>query len=80
MAEKSTNNVNIKPERGPKGSGTTVSANLAEHADILEKIRLAAKADDREVSNWLRRRLVELYRNGSLIPEGKQAPLFTSEK
>ena len=76
----STGTATINPPRGPKGSGTVISANLADHPGILEKIRLAAKADDREVSNWLRRRLVELHKAGHLIPGAEQAPLFHPKK
>ena len=32
------------------------------------KIRAAAKEDDRNVSNWLRRRLVSLDEHGQLVP------------
>lgn len=65
----------VKPSRpsisrSPKGSGSTVYANLENHTNILEAIREAAKADDREVSNWLRRRLVQLFEAGQLIPKG----------
>ena len=54
--------------RGTAGRGTTVSADLKDHPTVLNKIRAAAKADDRNVSNWLRRRLVCLDENGQLIP------------
>lgn len=66
---------NSSVSRGPKGSGTVVSANLESHPNILEAIRLAAKADDREVSNWLRRRLVALHEAGDLIPKPEQKEL-----
>lgn len=67
--------VEIKPARGPKGSGTSVYANLDSHPHILEAIRLAAKSDDREVSNWLKRRLVALHEAGDLIPKPEQKEL-----
>jgi hypothetical protein len=54
--------------RGTAGIGTTVSADLKDHPTVLNKIRAAAKADDRNVSNWLRRRLVYLDEHGQLIP------------
>ena len=60
-----------KPTRSAKGTGTTVSADLKEHTALLEKIRGAAKADDRNISSWLRRKLVELDNAGTLIPEVK---------
>ena len=49
------------------GTGTSVSVYLQANLPLLEKIRLAAKADDRGVSNYLKRRLVELDRQGVLI-------------
>jgi hypothetical protein len=59
-----------KPEtpRATKGTGTTVQADLKDHPQLLEAIRISAKADDREVSNWLKRRLVKLHEDGKLIP------------
>ena len=57
--------------RAAKGTGTTVSADLKDHPELLEMIRAAAKADDRNVNSWLRRRLVELDNAGKLIPEDK---------
>ena len=52
----------IKPtrSRGERGSGTTITIDLTEYPELLEKIRNAAKADDREPSNWLRRKIVQL--------------------
>jgi len=55
-------------KRGPAGAGTSVSADLKDHPTVLNKIRAAAKADDRNVSNWLRRRLVSLDEHGQLVP------------
>lgn len=69
----------IKPERGPKGSGTTVSVNLAEYAGLLDRIREAAQLDDREVSNWLRRRLIALDSDSLLIPATAQKSLFAGK-
>jgi hypothetical protein len=54
-------------KRGPAGAGTSISADLKDHPNVLNKIRAAAKADDRNVSNWLRRRLVYLDEHGQLI-------------
>ena len=62
--------------RSPKGSGTTVTADLKDFPALLEKIRLAAKADDRETSNYLRRRLVDLDRQGLLVPAPENGALF----
>jgi hypothetical protein len=51
----------IKPRpRGERGTGTTITIDLTEYRDLLGKIKEAAKADDRESSKWLRRRLVQL--------------------
>lgn len=61
----------LTPTRSAKGTGTTVSTDLKEHTALLEKIRGAAKADDRNISSWLRRKLVELDNAGTLIPEVK---------
>ena len=50
----------IKPTRGERGTGTTLTIDLTDYPDLLTKIREAAKADDREPSKWIRRRLVQL--------------------
>ena len=50
----------IKPTRGERGTGTTLTIDLTDYPDLLTKIREAAKADDREPSKWIRRRLVPL--------------------
>jgi hypothetical protein len=55
-------------KRGPSGAGTSISADLKDHPTVLNKIRAAAKADDRNVSNYLRRRLVYLDEHGQLVP------------
>jgi len=55
-------------KRGPSGAGTSVSADLKDHPTVLNNIRAAAKADDRNVSNYLRRRLVYLDEHGQLVP------------
>jgi hypothetical protein len=55
-------------KRGPLGTGTSISADLKDYPTVLNKIRAAAKADDRNTSNWLRRRLVYLDEHGQLIP------------
>ena len=65
----------IKP-RAEKGTGTTISTDLKDQPALLEKIRAAAHADDREVSNYLRKRLVELDRMGALIPAPVPGSLF----
>ena len=59
-----------------RGTGTAVSADLKANPALLEKIRLASKADDREVSNWLRRRLAELDTKGLLIAAPAAGELF----
>jgi hypothetical protein len=59
-------------KRGPAGAGTSISADLKDHPTVLNKIRAAAKADDRNVSNWLRRRLVYLDEHGQLVPTIKE--------
>ena len=63
-----------------KGTGTTITLNLAGHPSLLAKLRAAAKDDDRELTNYLRRRLVELDRQGVLIPGADQAPLFDGKE
>jgi hypothetical protein len=65
--------------RAAKGTGTQVSAELKDHPDLLAKIRAAAQADDREVSNYLRRRLVELDRKGLLIEAPQTGSLFAEK-
>ena len=62
--------------RAQKGKGTTVSIDLKDHAELLQKIRAAAKEDDREVSNWLRRRVVEIHKSGNLITAPEDGTLF----
>lgn len=84
---KTTHDIDESPElrqtqiatRSARGTGTAVSADLKAHPALLEKIRLAAKADDREVSNYLRRRLVELDRQGVLIAEPVTGELFNQK-
>jgi hypothetical protein len=44
--------------RGERGSGTTITIDLSDQPDLLTRIRVAAKADDREPSKWLRRAIV----------------------
>lgn len=63
----------------PRGTGTAVSADLKANPALLEKIHLAAKADDRQVSNWLRRRLVELDTKGLLIAAPATGELFNQK-
>ena len=46
--------------RGERGSGTTITIDLVDQPELLAKIREAAKADDREPSKWIRRRIVQL--------------------
>lgn len=73
----------VKPTKKPKaerGSGTTITIDFQEHPALLEKIRLAAKADDREPSKYLRRRLVLIDREGHLVPPIEAAPLFKEAK
>ena len=56
-----------KTERNPKGSGTTITIDLAGDVDLLQLIRDAADNDDRSASVWLRRRLQHLYAAGVLF-------------
>lgn len=53
--------------RKPKGHGSTISINLDEYIDLLKEITQAAEEDDRERSNWLRRRIVQLAAEGKLF-------------
>jgi hypothetical protein len=50
----------IRPKRGERGTGTTITIDLTELPELLAKIKAAAQADDREPSKWVRRRLVQL--------------------
>ena len=50
----------IKPKRGERGTGTTITIDLSDQPDLLTRIRTAAKDDDREPSKWLKRRIVLL--------------------
>lgn len=60
----------VKPaKKAAKGSGTAISIDLKDYTDLLVAIRNAAKADDREVSKFLRRRLVQLHSAGHLLAE-----------
>ena len=47
-------------EKKEKGSGTNITIDLSDHADLIKKIREAAEADDRPPSVWLRRKLISL--------------------
>jgi hypothetical protein len=68
-------------KRGPLGTGTSVSVDLKDHPTVLNKIRAAAKADDRNVSNWLRRRLVYLDEHEHLVPTVEDTnTLFEKQK
>jgi hypothetical protein len=53
--------------RSQRGSGTSLTIDFKEHPDLLKAIRAQAKADDREPSKYLRRRLVQLDAEGQLI-------------
>jgi hypothetical protein len=68
MTESATKKATTTTARAAKGTGTAVSADLKEHSGLLEKIRAAAKADDRNVNSWLRRRLVDLDTLNVLFP------------
>lgn len=59
MPEHNTTTI-IKPRRGERGTGSTITIDLGEYPDLLEKIRDAAKADDREPSKWVRRQIMLL--------------------
>jgi hypothetical protein len=80
MKDKPEPSTTIKTDRSPKGSGTTVTADLKDFPALLEKIRLAAKADDRETSNYLRRRLVDLDRQGLLVTAPENGTLIAETK
>jgi hypothetical protein len=58
-------------QRGERGSGTTITIDLSDRTDLLSQIRDAAKADDREPSKFLRRRIVQLWNEGKLFGAGK---------
>lgn len=47
-----------KSKKAPKGTGTTITIDLAGYPDLLAKIKEAAKADDRETSKYVRRLIV----------------------
>lgn len=67
-AQHGTSNAPAKEvTRGERGTGTSLSIELKDNAALLEKIRKAAKADDREPSKWLRRRLTQLDEEGKLF-------------
>jgi hypothetical protein len=53
--------------RGERGTGTTLSIDFKEHPALLEKIRKAAKDEDREPSKYLRRRILQLDTEGKLF-------------
>jgi hypothetical protein len=50
----------IRPKRGERGTGTTITIDLTDYPELLAEIKEAAQADDREPSKWVRRRLVQL--------------------
>lgn len=45
--------------RVARGTGTTIAIELKDYPDLLEDIRDRARADDREPSKWLRRRIIQ---------------------
>ncbi len=58
--------------RAPKGTGTSVSAELKDFPELLQKIRAAAKIDRRPTSVFFLMRVLELDKQGLLLPtEGK---------
>ena len=57
------------PKKAAKGSGTSITLDLKDYPDLLESLRATAKADDREVSKWLRRRIVKLHEAGKLFEQ-----------
>lgn len=59
-AVSSQSGANIRPKRGERGTGTTITIDLTDQPELLADIKKAAKADDREPSKWLRRRIVLL--------------------
>lgn len=54
------NTTTIKPTRGERGTGTTITIDLSEQPLLLADIKAAAKSDDRDPSKWLRRRIIQL--------------------
>jgi hypothetical protein len=59
----------IRPKRGERGTGTTITIDLTDYPDLLTQIKAAAKADDRDPSKFLRRCIVLLHSQGMLIPK-----------
>ncbi len=57
------------PKKAAKGSGTSITLDLKDYPDLLASLRATAKADDREVSKWLRRRIVKLHEAGKLFEQ-----------
>lgn len=45
--------------RVARGTGTTIAIELKDYPELLDSIRERAKADDREPSKWLRRRIIQ---------------------
>ena len=58
-----TPTTNIRPKRGERGTGTTITIDLTDYPELLADIKNAAKTDDREPSKWVRRRLLLLGRD-----------------
>ena len=56
-----------KTEKAKRGEGHTITIDLKDYPQLLAKIKEAAKADDREPSKLLRRRLVQLDESGDLF-------------
>ena len=64
----------ILPKRGERGTGSTITIDLTEYPELLDKIRKAAKSDDREPSKWLRRMIVNFDNGGMLFGDAPRKP------
>jgi hypothetical protein len=53
-------------EAKPKPQSTRITLEFKNHADVLKEIRTKAETDERDVSNWLRRRIVSIHKEGKL--------------
>ena len=55
------------PKKAERGTGSTVTLDFHDYPDLLAKMRVHAKADDRELSKWLRRRILTMNDTNSLF-------------
>lgn len=60
-----------KAVKRTKGTGTSITVDLKEYSGVMEDLRRAAKADDRDLGKYLRRLIVNLHTSGNLIPGDK---------